>query len=83
MEPFWREEKVMRSGFKENIQWLTLISVAGINGYYFFESSPHSRSGHHGGTNRFVCLDGRIAGRNHNRRRHCPGFNGKIQGTGR
>jgi len=40
MEPFWREEKVMRSGFKENIQWLTLISVAGINGYYFLRVLP-------------------------------------------
>jgi len=30
----------MKSGFKENIQWLTLLSVAGIYGYYFSRVLP-------------------------------------------
>jgi len=30
----------MKNGFKENLQWVTLISIAGIYGYYFAKVTP-------------------------------------------
>ena len=30
----------MKIGFRENLQWITLISVAGIYGYYFAKVTP-------------------------------------------
>jgi len=32
----------MKSGYRENIQWLILVSVAGIYGYYFSKVLPPS-----------------------------------------
>jgi heme/copper-type cytochrome/quinol oxidase subunit 2 len=40
LNPCGEEKSVMRSGFKENIQWLTLVSVAVIYGYYLSKVLP-------------------------------------------